>query len=168
MDPLTLVVPAKELIGNLLERYWRTQDKKIDTNAVLRLLVIEARRNLAVLDVAVARKAALPAGALWNVPMVLRIEVLEALLSRDVRSDKALKTIAGFTSKRQADGSDEPGTASLAMSLYVRTTALQALCTLNRKSGLDRVQIKLRLERLREDFIHFTRALGTITQSQDR
>src|SRR5450759_2798149 len=77
---------------------------------------------------------------------------------------KALKHIAALKPTVRADGDDDSSAVTLAMSLYVRTTTLQALRTLNQESALERVQIKIRLENLREDFARFSRELGTLTQ----
>src|SRR5450759_2972903 len=126
MDPLTLLAgkTATNLLRNLLDRYSEAQKTRIDTTALIRLLIIEARRNGAVLNVAVGHKEPLSISALWDVPAVLQVDVLEALLSRDARSDKALKQIAALKPTVRADGDDDSSAVTLAMSLYVRTTTL--------------------------------------------
>lgn len=139
------------LPSSLLSRYEQWQRAKLDARALLQLLLLEARRNIAILDVAVGAVEPLDNDALWEVPTILSTEVLEALLSRDTRSEKALDSLRRLP-PTTPDG-DDPDAMTLTLRIHTRATALQALSRLNQKSPLSKVRIKTRIENLRRDWV---------------
>lgn len=85
-DPLTATLGlAREsygLFGGVIDRWTRAKAAQVDAAALVRLLRLEAQRNLAVLEVTSGRHDALEVERLWDVATVLEVEVLEAVLGQ--------------------------------------------------------------------------------------
>lgn len=161
MDPISTALgaglTAKNLLGGMVDRWRIVQTSKMDEKAMVRLLVLECRRNLSVLDVAIGRKEPLSAKALWLVPSVLQTDALEAVLGQGQAATGAFKLLGKLS--QDAELFDGPNAGILA-NIYVRITSLQGLCAINDHAPLSRVKIKLRLTRLRDDIKRVVVALA--------
>lgn len=164
---LTSVVPAAgtalRLVGSLIDRYRQSAEVRVDADALMRLLLLEARRNAEVLRVVVGGSEPCAPDVLWGSVPLLSVEVLEALLSRDVNATRALAALRGLTTTPESDDDsvDVPDAATFAMRLYVRATALAALATLNSHTPLPSVRIALRLRNLHKDYVRLLGALAS-------
>jgi hypothetical protein len=161
MDPFTSVLglgnAAKDLFGGLVDRWAKAHTAKIDAKALVRLLRLEARRNLAILDVAVARAVILPPPALWAVPELVQTEIIETLLGRGDEANRALGILRKLNVEKDEDSLD---TDDFLTNLYVRVTSLQSLALLNRQTPLESVQIQRRLMALRQEYIRLVKTLA--------
>ena len=144
------------LLGPLADRWAKAQDPEQDALALARVTLIEARRNLAVLDVAVGQAQALPPSALWQIPAILETEALGAVLGQG-----ALVTPA-FATVRRLKPSDSDGhdVGDILTQLYVRISALRALASLRKRSELKAVRVRARLTGLRTDIIRVVAVLA--------
>jgi hypothetical protein len=152
MDPISTALgaglTAKSLLGGMVDRWRGVEISQMDEKAMVRLLVLECRRNLAVLDVAIGRKEPLSAKALWLVPAVLQTDALEAVLGQGQAAAGAFKLLGNLKSGSELLNGPHAG---ILANIYVRITALQSLCAINDHAPLSRVKIKLRLTTLRAD-----------------
>lgn len=162
-DPITATLGlAREsygLVGGVIERWRRTKAAKVDAAALLRLLRLEARRNLAILEVTVGRHDALEVERLWDVAAVLNVEVLEAVLGQGetaIQAFQALRTLPVYEPEDTRDGAD------FLTSLYVRINTLQSLALLNAKGPLSWVRVDTRLGNLRQDTLALVKALASM------
>jgi hypothetical protein len=149
--------PPHDLLGVLADRWSRAQDPELDAQALVRLTILEARSNVALLDLAVGEEEALSPAALWEIPPILQTPALGAVLGQGAL---ALPAFAGVRRLKptEADAGLEP--ADIMTQLYVRITALKALASLRKRGGLKRVRIRNRLENLRTDFTRVVAALA--------
>lgn len=161
MEPISAVLGAgnvaKDLFGNLVDRWTRAKNANLDAAAVVRLLLLEARRNREILNVAVGAKDSLPISALWHVPLVLQSDVIETVLGQGQAASHALLAVRKLSVSDVADGQDG---VDFLTNIYVRLVALQGLATLNRSGGLAKVKIALRLKNLRADLDQLVRVLS--------
>jgi len=148
---------ARNLFGGLVDRWARARNAKVDAEALVRLLLMELRHNLAVLEVTVGRDDGIDSGMLWEIPLALHSEVLETVLGQGEVAAKAFSTLKNIsTSESDLDA----GTAGILTNVYVRMVSLRSLALLNRKSTLNKVQIDRRLRNLRTDLAQVVRALA--------
>mgnify|MGYP003383483757 CR=1 FL=1 len=161
MEPISLALgaglTAKQLIGGIVDRWGSAKSLQLDERAMLRLLLLESRRNLAVLDVAIGRREPLSTKALWLVPAVLQTDALEAVLGQgkaEARSFEKLKKLV------VGDDASVAQSSSALANVYVRITAMQSLSAINGEAPLGRVQIKQRLTNLQKDLLKIVVALA--------
>jgi hypothetical protein len=151
MEPISTALSAgnaaKTLLGGMVDRWRAAAQSSMDIDAMLRLLVLEVRRNLAILDVAVGHKAPLPPAELWLVPTLLQTEMIEAILGRGAAQTGAFRVLSKVS--LPSDSEDDAGGAGTLATLYVRITTLQSLAVLERQASLSRIKIQLRLANLR-------------------
>ena len=161
MEPITAAIGAgnvaRSLLGGLVDRWARARNANVDAAALVRLLLLEARRNREVLKVAVGGKEPLPHSALWDVPLILETEVIETLLGQGPVASQALAAVQDLEVSDRADG---PDGVDFLTNIYVRLAALQGLAALNRRSGLTKVRIERRLKNLHSDFDQLVRVLA--------
>lgn len=162
-DPLTATLGlAREsygFVGGIIDRWTRAKAAKVDAAALVRLLRLEARRNLAVLEVTSGRHDAFEGERLWEVATVLEVEVLEAVLGQGetaMKAFRALRTLPVHESEDTRDGAD------FLTSLYVRIKTLQSLALLNAKGPLSWVRVDTRLGNLRQDTLALVKALSSM------
>lgn len=152
MDPISTALgaglTAKKLLGGMIDRWRTVQASQMDQKAMLRLLMLECRRNMSVLDVAIGLREPLSTKALWLVPAVLQTDALEAVLGQGQAAAGAFKQLSRL---KPASGLSVPPDVGILANIYVRITALQGLCAINDHAPLSRVRIKLRLAGLRKD-----------------
>ena len=160
-DPITAIVGvAREsygLIGGAIDRVVRANAARLDAEVLVRLLSLEARRNLGVLEVTSGREGDVDAASLWDVSTVLDLEVLETVLGQGAVAAKA------FEALRQLpvyDPDVDRESTDFLTSLYVRTKALQALALLNHKVPLPWVRVDVRLRNIRHDTVTLVKALA--------
>ena len=134
-----------EVSSGPLDRYLKMRAAKLDAKALRRMLLLEVRYNLAILDVAVGRKAPLAEDALWNVPSLLQTEMLEAVLGSSKEAEVLTKQMKGIKIEDKDLISETSGVIA---NIYARIVALQGLGVLNRRVGLQSVKIELRLKNL--------------------
>jgi len=149
--------PFHDLLGGLTERWAKAQDPTLDALALFRLTALEARCNLALLDLAVGTGEPLPPAALWEIPAVLRTDALQAVLGQG-----AIATLA-FAPLRRLKVSDTaagPDGADILTHLYMRIAALQGLASLRKRGDLKRVRIRSRLTEIRNDLLRVVTVLA--------
>lgn len=161
MEPVTTVLAAgnaaKSLFGGIVDRWTKANNAELDADALVRMVLLEARRNLSVLDATIRGEDAVEPQEFWEVPDLLQVEAIEAVLGKGEGATQAfgkLKNLRISEPESALDGGD------LLTSLYVRTAAIQALAHLNRKSKLKKVQIKRRLDNLRKDTLTLVQELA--------
>jgi len=137
---------AKSLLGGVTDRWRSTKLAQLDEKALNRLLLLEFRRNQAILDVAVGKAEPISTQALWLVPVVLQTEALEAVLGSGAPAAGSFKSLQRLGLVEPPDSS-----SGVLANIYVRITALQGLAAVNSQAALSRVKIRLRLSRLRDD-----------------
>jgi hypothetical protein len=164
MEPLTTAlgasVTAKQLLGGLVDRWQAVRDAEMDEKAMIRLLLLECRRNLAVLDVAVGRKEPIVDEALWHVPSVLQLDALEAVLGQGKAAAGVFKVLKDVAMTNPEVSLQHSGALS---SLYVRITSLQGLSFVNSRAPLTKVRIRQRLVNLERDIRAVVLALSSST-----
>jgi hypothetical protein len=162
MDPITAALgagnAAKNLLSGLVDRWSRVRNANLDAEALVRLLLLEARRNREILTVAVGAKEPLPPSVLWEVPLVLQTEVIEAVLGQGEVSANALTAVRRL--KASGSENDLEG-VDLLTNIYVRMVALQGLGTINKRNALAKVRIELRLKNLRSDLERLIKTLSS-------
>lgn len=162
MDPLSSGLgaarTATNFFGGVVDRWRSAAQAKMDVEAMLRLLVLEIRRNLTLLDVAVGQKRPLETPLLWRVPPLLQTEIVEAVLGRGTAEAGAFRLLSKVA---LADDSEvaTKGAGALAK-IYVRITALQTLAVLGERSPLRSVKIQQRLVNLRAALREVLKALS--------
>lgn len=160
MEPIAAAVgagnAARQLFAGVVDRWAKAKAANVDAAALTRLLLLEVRRNREILNVAVGAKQALPSAALWGVPSVLQVEVLETVLGQGEVAGKALDKVQRL---RVTDSSDHQPGVDFLTNIYVRMAALQGLAVLGKRSELSKVKIELRLKNLREDLSLLIKAL---------
>jgi hypothetical protein len=161
MEPLLTALSAslstKNLVGGLVDRWHGVKQADLDEKALIRLLTIECRRNLAILEVAVARKEPLSDKALWQVPSVLQVEAVEAILGQ---GKAAVGAFAKLEKATLTDTDAGDAAAGVLMALYARISALQALAAMNATAPLSKVRIKQRLANLHADLSAVVKCLA--------
>lgn len=161
MEPISAAIgagnAARTLFEGLLDRWVRAKNANMDAAAVVRLLLLEARRNREILNVAVGAKESLPASALWRVPLVMQSDLLEFVLGQGEVANKALVAVR---KAKPSDAADDQDGVDFLTNIYVRMVALQGLASLNQQEGLSEVRIELRLKNLRADLSQLIRVLS--------
>ena len=162
MEPISaglgLLFTSSQMAGGLIDRITKLRDANFDAKALCRMLLLEVRYNLAVLDVAVAQKEPLSRDALWRVPPLLRAEVLEALLG----SGKEAGVIAKVLKDLKASDKDLITESSgIIPNLYSRIIALQGLAVLHQQVVLEKLKIEVRLKNLHRDYQALRKTLNT-------
>lgn len=156
MEPITAIATGFAALRSgvtLLDRAVKARQAGFDAQALMRLALLEARRNASILDVAIHRKAVLPTAQLWAVALELQTGALEALLGGGAEAARALKALAEVEAGDRTRFVRED-----AESIYVRIQTLQALAAINRKATLERVALNVRLDNIGVDLLRFIRA----------
>lgn len=147
---------ARGLVTGIIDRWAAAKNAQLDAEALLRLLRLEARRNLAILDATIGAEGADSRTRSWQAATVLQAEVLETILGQ---GETAVKAFSEVEKLKIADPNEEEGGADFLTSLSVRVTALQSLALLNRKAPLKKVRVEVRLKHLRTDFLLLVKTL---------
>jgi hypothetical protein len=147
---------ASDLLGGLVDRWAKAKAAKLDAVALVRLLRLEARHNLEVLDVAVGAKERLPVSVLWQVPPLLQTEIVESILGLGEAQHTAFRVVQKLQVSQPDKQRDFGGFLS---NLYVRTRGLQTLALLGAGSSLAKVRIDKRLRNLHSDMLLLVRSL---------
>lgn len=167
MEPISTALgaglTAKNLFGGIIDRWRNVQASKLDEKAMVRLLMLECRRNLSVLQVAIGQKEPLSTKALWLIPTVLQTDALEAVLSQGKTATGAFELLANLSPNTNLVRGANAGILS---NIYVRITALQSLCAINEHAPLPRVNLKLRLTNLNNDIKTVVLALARTKSSR--
>ena len=148
---------ARGLVTGVIDRWAAAKNAKLDAKALVRLLLLEARRNLAILDATIGAEDADSHARSWQAATVLQVEVIETILGQGETSAKAFSEVEKLRISDPDEGQDG---ADFLTSLYVRVTALQSLALLNRKTPLKKVRIELRLKNMRNDFLLLVKTLN--------
>lgn len=143
-------------VGGLVDRWQKATLAKIGGQALLRLLVLEARRNLGVLDVAVGGSAEASPELLWDIPGLLQTEMLETVLGQGDEANRALKAIRNLPVPGEDEGRDH---GHFLMTLYVRISVLKSLSSLRPTHELANVRLQLRLSNIRESLVALVKNL---------
>jgi len=150
--------PLHDLLGGLTERWAKAQDPTLDALALLRLTVLEARCNVALLDLAVGPgPPPLPSAALWEIPAMLRTDALHAVLGQGAVATQAFAPLRRLKVPDTAAG---PDGADILTHLYTRITALQGLASLRKRGDLKRVRIRSRLTDLQNELARIVGVLA--------
>lgn len=161
MEPISAALvagnAARSLFEGMLDRWVRAKNANVDAGAVVRLLLLEARRNREILNVAVGAKESLPVSALWRVPLVMQSDLLEFVLGQGEVANQALVAVR---KANLSDADDAQDGVDFLTNIYVRMVALQGLASLNQQEGLSEVRIELRLKNLRADLSQLIKALS--------
>lgn len=161
MEPISTLVgtafTSSQMASGMIDRLLRFRDAKLDAKALRRLLLLETRYNLALLDVAVGRKEKLPADALWHVPPLLRVEVMEAVLGEGKEAASVAKELKSL---KVADAELLNEGSGVLPNLYARVIALQGLAVLNRQVVLQNIKIAVRLTNLNRDLQEVRKVLA--------
>ena len=153
---LGAVTEARGIVGGLIGRWAAAKNAKLDAKALVRLLLLEARRNLELIDAGLRAEEDGSDTVLWEVTALLHVEVVETILGQGEISAKAFADVRTLKLTDPEDGRDG---ADLLTSLYVRVTSLQSIAVLNSQSPLRRVRTKVRLKNMRDDFLRLVQAL---------
>ena len=111
----------------------RQKNAKLDAKALGRLLLLEARRNLAILDATIHTDDPESPTRCWQAATILQVEVIETILGQGETSAKAFSEVEKLRISDPEKGQDGAG---FLMSLYVRVISLRALAQLNSKTPL--------------------------------
>jgi len=149
--------PLHELLGGLAERWGKALDPEQDVQALVRVATLEARRNLAILDLVVGQGAAIPPASLWDIPGMLQTEALQVVLGQGLLTQQAF---AGVRRLKATDAGTTPDAADVLTHIYVRIAALQALASVPRRQDLKQLRIRSRLTTLHTDFSRVVAVLG--------
>ena len=152
-----IVKEATGLATSLIDRWVAGKRARLNAKALVRLLRLEARRNLAILDVAIRIDGPDSAPQLWEAATLLQVEVIETILGQGEISARAFREVEKLRISDPEKGQDGAG---FLMSLYVRVISLRALAHLNSKSPLRTVKIELRLKHMRDDFLDLVKTLN--------
>ena len=97
IDPFSAAVGAaynsSQMAGGLVDRVIKARQAKLDAKALRRMVLLEIRYNLAILEVAIGAMNPLPPEALWRVPALLRADSLEVLLGAGKAANALTKTL---------------------------------------------------------------------------
>lgn len=151
------------LVGSLWGRWQEYQKLRGNEEALQHLLMLECRRNLALIG-AVRLDADTPndTPAYRLIAAEFESAVLEQLFLPEKASRNTLDVLRGLSLGKNAEEPDarELAASNLAMSVYVRMTALQKLARLPTETeGLRAIRYRQRLEHLRDDLLSIVQAL---------
>jgi len=154
IEPISAAIGAayesSQIAGGLVDRFIKAREAKLDAKALRRMVLLEVRYNLAILEVAIHSKNPLPPAALWLVPALLRADALEVVLGGSKAASAFTKTLDGV---KVSDANLLKDSSGVIPNLYSRVTALQGLAALHRQVPLDKVKIELRLRNLMRDLL---------------
>lgn len=139
--------------GSLFERWRQYLALRGDAEALVRLVAIECRRNLAVLSALRLDSAEQSDPDLLAVAAVLESEALESLFAVGPKENKARKILAQPAApSKVADDADEDLPGELLLRIYVRLTAMQKLLRLPRVgAALREIRWRTRLSNVESD-----------------
>lgn len=134
------------VLRGLAERWSRGQDPDFDPEALARLTLLEARHNLAVLELLGAPETSLPAQTLWEVPALLSTSALETALGHGTIATPAFASLRRL---RPPAADSTPEASDILTRLYVEIGALRTLAALRQNGDLKGMRIRSRLTALR-------------------
>jgi hypothetical protein len=140
------------VVGGLYERYRQWVDARNDAEALTRLVCLELRRNLALLDALRIDDAPEDSAAFLEATKLLETELLEQIFlpgKGSARLRERLDEPKDGEDEAEDDGDSVPMTNHL-MRLYVRIIAIQKLAALPQDAeGLRKIQYGRRLRHIR-------------------
>ncbi len=142
------------VVGGLYERYRQWVDARNDAEALTKLVCLELRRNLALLDALRIDDAPEDSAAFLEASKLLETEVLEQIFLPGKGSARLRERLDGSNEEDDADdeaddGDSVPMTNHL-MRLYVRIIAIQKLAAIPQDApGLRKIQYGRRLRHIR-------------------
>ncbi len=160
MDPTDFVTSA----SSLFDRFRGYLSLRSDAEALVRLVAIECRRNLALLS-------ALRLDSLEEqndpdflaVADLLETEALESLFAIGPKESKARELLAQRANEIPPNGAEEALPAELLLRIYVRMTAMQKLRRLSRAGqGLREIRWRTRLANVERDLREAAQTLDRV------
>ncbi|HEV8246823.1 MAG TPA: hypothetical protein VGP93_13690 [Polyangiaceae bacterium] len=135
------------VVGGLYERFRQWQDARDDAEALEKLVCLELRRNLALLDALRLEDAPQDSAAFLEAAKLLESEVLEQVFLPGKGSSRLRERLdrRAADSDPDDDGDSVPVTNYL-MRLYVRIVAIQKIAALSQEAqGLRKIRYGTRL-----------------------
>lgn len=156
---ITEVVGVIGAIGSVFDRWKKLNDTKIEREVLLKLLYIESRRNLALLDAIRLDGEEQDDADYLSVAEELETAILEHYLMGKEDSRGALAKFVGVLTFADEPLSEPP--KDTLMSIYVRITALQKICRLPMKGTvLKNIRYRTRLQNLKSSLVELVKFLG--------
>jgi hypothetical protein len=138
------------VVGGLYERYQQWVDARQDAEALTRLLCLELRRNLALLDALRLDDAPEDSPAFLEACRLLETEVLEQIFLPGKGSARLRGRLDEVSDDEQSEDDDSVPLTNHLMRLYVRVIAVQKLSALPQNAeGLRKIRYGERLRRIR-------------------
>jgi hypothetical protein len=152
-----------EVLETIQDRWAKAQDPELDAQTLARLTQLEARRNLAVLELVLGDAGRAPTSLLWEIPAVLSTEALAAVLGQGAIASGGLVALRRL---RPTGSEGDPAATDILTHLYIGITALRALASVRKRGPLKGVRIKTRLGEIRTDLNRIVAALSREAKKQ--
>jgi hypothetical protein len=152
-----------EVLGTLQDRWAKAQDPELDAQTLIRLMQLEARQNLAVLELALGNPGRTPASALWEIPAVLSTDALAVVLGQGALASGGLVALRRL---RPTGAEGDPAATDILTHLFIGITALRALASARKRGALRGIRIKSRLGEIRTDLNRIVAALSREAKKQ--